>query len=114
MQEHDEGDRARPQVDIRGPQGIGCLQRMTALDAASTLGARPNLDIKCPNDWLHARQIFLILGRRVRRVHRSATVWTRRRHGRRMTLIDVSGRTPPGAPAIGRARAATRPAVSTL
>jgi hypothetical protein len=59
----DQRDRLRAEMDGGRPQRIRGLQRMAALQAAVTAHAVPDVHIETPHDRLHDRPKFWIAGR---------------------------------------------------
>ena len=115
VQARNQGDGARPQVDVGGPHRVRGLQRMAALHAAPALGALPDGHIKAPDNRPDDGEIFLVLRRHALQCHRPAAPRTRRRErglvgrinpgGNRATRpasIPTAGPPPrPPAPALG-------------
>ena len=91
VQEHNEGDRAGPQVHVSGAQRVGGLQRMAALDAPATGDTAPDLHVKASNDGPDHREIFLILGGDALQLHRAPISGTRCRQWCVVSHIDVRG-----------------------
>ena len=91
VQERNQRDGARPQVDVGGAYRVRGLQRMPTLHAAPTLRALPDGDVKAPDDWLDDGEVFLILRRHAQQVQHPAT--PRTRLGKRGVVgrIDLCG-----------------------
>ena len=114
VQEHNQGHGTGPEVHIGGPQRVGRLQRMPALDAAATGDATADVHVEAPDDRPHDGQIFLILRGDAGALDRAATV---RAGGGKRGLVSLiappwngsSGPTP-----VGGAGAPSRPSAAAL
>ena len=100
VQEHNEGDRTRPQVHVGGAQRVGGLQRMAALDATATGDTAPDLHVEASNDGPDHGEIFLILGGDALQLHRAPTPGTRCRQRGVVGHIDVHGHRAPRAASV--------------
>ena len=89
VQEHNQGHGAGPEVHIGGPQRVGGLQRVPALDAAATGDTTADVHVEAPDDRPHHRQLFLILRRDAGALDRAATVWAGGGKRGRVGLIDA-------------------------
>ena len=110
VQEHNQGHGTGPEVHIGGPQRVGRLQRMPALDAAATGDAPADVHVEAPDDRPPDGQIFLILRGDAGALDRAATV--RAGGGKRglVSLIDPPWNGSSGPTPVGGARRAV-PAV---
>jgi hypothetical protein len=61
IEQHDQGDRVRPQMRARGAERVRALQRMPALHPAPTIAAAADMDIEPTHVRADDRQIFLEL-----------------------------------------------------
>ena len=97
VQEHNEGDGAGPQVHVGGPQCVGRLQRMPALDATATRDTAADRHVEAPDDRPDHREVFLILRRDACPLHRASTAGTRLRQRCLVGHVDVGGNRASGA-----------------
>ena len=114
VQEHDEGHGAGPEVHVGGPQRIGRLQGMPALDTPATGDTTADVHVEAPDDRAHRRQIFLILRRDAREVDRTPTGRARCGDRRGVGLIDPRGNRAARPASILVASAPTRPPTTAL
>ena len=114
VQEHDEGHGAGPEVHIGGPQCVGRLQRVPALDASATGDTTADVHVETPNDRAHRGQIFLILRGDAGALDRAATVRTGRGQRRVVGHIHARGNRASRPAAIPDAGTPPRPPTPAL
>jgi hypothetical protein len=91
MQDGGSGCGARANLSGGRAERIGCLQGMSAWDAAPTPLTLSNVDVKRAHDRSHGRQVFLVLRREARFDHRARTARTDGRDRRFVRFIDMQG-----------------------
>ena len=114
VQEHDEGHGAGPEVYIGGPQRVGRLQRMPALDASPTGNTTADVHVEAPYDRAHRGQIFLILRGDAGAPDRAAAVRTGRGERRGVGHIHARGNHAARPATIPDAGAPSRPPTPAL
>ena len=103
VQLHDQRDDLGTELHAGGPQRIGGLQRVAALNPSPTLRAVADVYVEAAHEGTHHREVFLVLRRHAGDLNRAAAVRTRGRCRCRVALVDLRGARAARLPPVGRA-----------